>query len=133
MSKSDPAKDSKILLTTPPDEVRLIIARAETDSVDGVYASPDRPGVTNLLQLLAAFRGTTISDVEAEVRNCSMREFKDQVSEAVAKELVNIQARYKEVWGNKDWLEQMRKLGNARARDIASERMIEIKKTVGLL
>jgi len=133
MSKSDRAKASKVLLTTPPEEVRSIIARAVTDSIDGVYASPDRPGVTNLLQILAAFRGASISDVEAEVRNCSMREFKDKVSEAVTKELVSIQARYKEVWGNRDWLEEMRKLGNARAREIASERMVEIKKTIGLL
>ena len=68
MSKSDGEKYSKILLTTPPDQIRTIISRALTDSLPGVYASPDRPGVTNLLSILAAFENKSIAEIEKEVQ-----------------------------------------------------------------
>lgn len=133
MSKSDPDNNSKILLTTPPNKLRSIILRAITDSSPGVYASPDRPGVTNLLQILAALENKTITQMEIEVHNMSMREFKERIAESMINALSGIQERYEEVRGNTAWLEKVRKDGNERARDIASRRIMEIKKVVGLI
>ena len=132
MSKSDGDNNSKILLTTPPDQIRLRIARALTDSFDGVYASPERPGVTNLLQVLAAFENATIEELEKEVGDWSLRNFKERVAETIVSSLRGIQERYQEVQGNKSWLEEVRNEGNERARQIAYERISLIKSVVGL-
>lgn len=133
MSKSDLEKNSKILLTTPPKTIRTIISRALTDSIPGVYSSPDRPGVTNLLNILAAFENFPVEKLEDEMREWKMREFKDRVAESVVSGLEGIQGRYEEVKGDKKWLERVRREGNEKARGIASERIKEIKRIVGLL
>ena len=60
MSKSADAAGSVYLLD-PPDVVRRKIARAVTDSdtgPDAVRRSPDKPGVTNLLDILEACGGS---------------------------------------------------------------------------
>jgi tryptophanyl-tRNA synthetase len=133
MSKTDPDKNSKILLTTPAAEIRKRISRALTDNVTEIYASSERPGVTNLLTILAAFERCGQNNLEEDVRKLSMKAFKERVSEAIVKALGPIQARFAEVNNDKDWLERVRKNGNERARQVASERMSLIKETIGLL
>jgi len=133
MSKSSLDKSSKILLTTPPTTIRTIISRALTDSLPGVYSSPDRPGVTNLLNILAAFEGRTTQDLESEVREWNMRRFKERVAQSVVDGLKDIQRRYEEVSGDRGWLERVRTEGNERAREVASQRISQIKRIVGLL
>ena len=133
MSKSDSEKYSKILVTTTPDEIRTIISRALTDSMPGVYASPERPGITNLLNILAAFEDTAVAELEEEVRSLTMREFKERVAESIISGLSEIQSRYNQVKGDISWLEKARTEGRERARHVANQRMIEIKKAVGLL
>lgn len=133
MSKSDGEKHSKILLTTPPDQIRTIISRALTDSLPGVYASADRPGVTNLLSILAAFENKSIAEIENEVRDLNMRAFKERIAESIITALSEIQSRYNQVNRDKSWLERVRKEGNERARQISSKRITEIKRVVGLL
>jgi tryptophanyl-tRNA synthetase len=132
MSKTDIDK-SKILITTPPHEIRERISRALTDCINEIYASPERPGVTNLLRILAAFENRRMEDIEEQVKHLTMREFKEKVAEAIVDALVPIQARYAEVKDNADWLEKVRKDGNEKARQVASERIKQIKKAVGLL
>ena len=133
MSKSDGEKYSKILLTTPPDQIRTIISRALTDSLPGVYASPDRPAVTNLLSILSAFENKSIAEIEKEVRDLNMRAFKERIAESIITALAVIQSRYNQVKEDKSWLERVRKEGNAKARQVASQRITEIKRVVGLL
>jgi tryptophanyl-tRNA synthetase len=133
MSKSDTDKYSKILLTTPPDQIRAIVSRALTDSISGIYSSPDRPGVTNLLQILAGLENKIIAEIEEQVQKLTMREFKERIAETIVNELSTIQSRYQEVRGDKSWLEVVRKDGNERARYIANQRITEIKTVMGLL
>jgi hypothetical protein len=47
--------------------------------------------------------------------------------------LEGVQKRYDEVNGDQGWLERVRREGNSRARKVASKRIMEIKKVVGLL
>ncbi|OON18262.1 tRNA ligase class I [Opisthorchis viverrini] len=55
MSKSDPSEGGCIYLTDSPDQIRLKVRRAQTDSQFGVsYNAEDRPGIANLLRILSA-------------------------------------------------------------------------------
>jgi tryptophanyl-tRNA synthetase len=109
MSKSDIASQSKILLTSSPHEIRHCISRALTDSIHGIYADPQRPGITNLLQILAAFQNTTIPELETQVRDMKMSHFKTLVAESIINGLSPIQARYEEVRQDPSWLEKLQK------------------------
>ena len=62
-----------------------------------------------------------------------MRAFKERIAESIITALSGIQSRYNQVKEDKSWLEKVRKEGNERARQIASQRITEIKRVVGLL
>src|SRR5690606_21149924 len=51
MSKSDPAETNVIALLDPPHAIRRKIQRAVTDSGSEIVAGPDKPGVSNLLNM----------------------------------------------------------------------------------
>lgn len=58
MSKSHTDPRSRILVTDSPDEIRLKIKGALTDSQHGVtYDRKSRPGLANLLEILAHMEG----------------------------------------------------------------------------
>ena len=57
MSKSDPNAAATLFITDSADDIRRKIGSAVTDSGAEVRAAADKPGVTNLLQILAACSG----------------------------------------------------------------------------
>ena len=89
MSKSADAAGSVYLLD-PPDVVRRKVARAVTDSdtgPDAVRRSPDKPGVTNLLDILEACGGSSDGiDTYGALKRA--------VTDAVVATLEPIQKRY---------------------------------------
>jgi tryptophanyl-tRNA synthetase len=85
------------------------------------------------LQILAAFEGRSVPELEDEMRGWGMREFKERVGEGVVGGLRGIRERFEGVRGDKGWLGRVRREGNGRAREVAGERIREIKRIVGLL
>jgi tryptophanyl-tRNA synthetase len=133
MSKSEPDKTSKILITATPDEIHTTISRALTDSLPGItFDEEGRPGVSNLLRIISAFEGREVADVVAEVEGLSMRAFKDRAAQAVSEGLTGVRERYEEVKGRRGWVEQVREKGRERALKVARERMRIVKDLVGL-
>jgi tryptophanyl-tRNA synthetase len=133
MSKSSSDQNSKILLTTPATQIQQIIKRALTDSISDVYPSPDRPAVTNLINILSAFEQRPIDEITLSIRGLSMKQFKERVAESIIVGLRDIQQRYENVKDNSAWLEKVRQEGNTSARQVAGRRIQEIKKAIGLL
>lgn len=69
MSKSDPDPKSRICLTDSPDEIALKIRKSVTDFTSEIsYDMEERPGVSNLINILSIFSGKSVKDVckEAE-------------------------------------------------------------------
>ena len=136
MSKSDPAKLSRIHITTPPTQIEQTVKMAASDNLPGIFTAADRPGITNLLQILSAFEDTPISALEGQFAGMqdggSVAALKERTAQAVIRELEPVRERYKMVQGNKEWLGRARQEGNERAREFAKERIKEIKESVGL-
>jgi tryptophanyl-tRNA synthetase len=136
MSKSDPSNFTRIHITTPPSEIDRLFQKAASDSIRGMYTSPDRPGITNLFQILSAFEDTPIATLEQEFRVMerwwSAAALKERTAKAVIRGLEPVRERYEQVRGDKQWLERVRREGNERAREVARERINKIKEIVGL-
>jgi tryptophanyl-tRNA synthetase len=136
MSKSDPSNSTRIHITTPPSEIDLLFQKAVSDSLHGIYTSPDRPGINNLFQILSAFEDTPIATLEQEFRAMerggSAAALKERTAKAVIRGLEPVRERYERVRGDKEWLERVRRKGNERAREVARERIKKIKEIVGL-
>lgn len=94
MSKSDKTMKGTIYLNDDPEIAYEKIMKAVTDSENKVYASLEKPGITNLLNIYAALSDLTIKEAESKFKNYNYGEFKKAVAEKVKKTLSTLQENY---------------------------------------
>jgi tryptophanyl-tRNA synthetase len=128
MSKSSPADAGVIRLLDPPDVVRRKVARAVTDSetgADAVRADPAKPGVTNLLQILAGCGGSADGLT-------TYGALKHAVTEAVVAVLQPLQKAYAELAADPAHVASVFADGSARCRDVTAPVLAEATAAMGL-
>jgi tryptophanyl-tRNA synthetase len=127
MSKSADAAGSVYLLD-PPDVVRRKVARAVTDSETGpnaVRRSPDKPGVTNLLDILEACGGSAEGiDTYGALKHA--------VTDAVVATLEPIQKRYADLSADPVHVTQVFASGAARCREVTAPVLAAAQTAIGL-
>jgi tryptophanyl-tRNA synthetase len=95
MSKSDPQPKSRVSVLDEPDVIRKRIRAAVTDSDPEVrYDTSEKPGISNLLEIMSACTGRSIDDLVADYANTGYGRFKDAVADVVIEELAPIKAAY---------------------------------------
>ena len=130
MGKSLDDAAGTIFLLDPPDVVRRKVSRAVTDSdtgADAVRADRDaKPGVTNLLEILAACGGCAdgISTYGA---------LKAAVTDAVVAELEPLQHRYAELAADAAHVSSVFDVGAARCREVTAPVLEAGRAAVGLV
>lgn len=136
MSKSHVDPRSRILLNDDPEIIHTKIRAALTDSVEGISYSPTkRPGVSNLLTLMASMGDNSVSEEEIamEAQALSMRAFKDEVAATIIRGLKDIKARYDYYIDpmRKQYLLDIAASGTQKARLIAEETIAQVRGKVG--
>lgn len=132
MSKSDPNQNSNILITDTDTLIQKKIQKATTDSITGIYHHKERPGVTNLLNIILALRGQDdLSVLDQEFGSLSNSEFKTRVSDELIAHLSPIRKRYLELEDD-DYLESILVNGEEQARVIAKNTMNDVYSCIGL-
>ena len=105
MSKSDP-EDTFISLLDPPDAIRRKVKRAVTDSEADIRFDPvNKPGVSNLLSIIAALTGRSVEEAAAELQGQGYGKLKDRVSECVIETLAPLQSEHKRLMADKAYLQ----------------------------
>src|SRR5207249_7526873 len=95
MSTTRGAPQGVIRLIDPPDVIRRKFKAAVTDSGREVQHDPQgKPGVSNLIEIMAVATGSSIDEIEARYDGAGYGQFKDDVAEAVVELLRPIQERY---------------------------------------
>lgn len=128
MGKSDADAAGVVLLLDPPDVVRRKVARAVTDSDTGpsaVRADPAKPGVSNLLDVLAACGGSAegITTYGA---------LKRAVTDAVVAVLEPVQRRYAELADDPAHVASVLDAGAARCREVTAPVLEAAQAAMGL-
>jgi tryptophanyl-tRNA synthetase len=139
MSKSHPDPRSRILITDSPSTIQRKIMSALTDSTNSVSYDPvNRPGVSNLLQLLAHFdaEGRSAEELGRVHGGTGMglKAFKTLVAETIGGKLESIRTTFERVMreGNGGYLDEVEKRGGERARESAEATMSVVREAVGL-
>ncbi len=121
------------------DDARTItkkIKRAVTDSDDPPTirrGGPEKAGVTNLLEILAAARGTTVDEAEASLAGArGYGDLKAAAAEAVVALLTPVRERYEELRGDEDALEAILETGAGKARALASATLADVRRVMGV-
>ena len=131
MSKSDPDESSRILVLDPPDTIRAKVKRAVTDSGSEVrYDWEEKPGISNLLEMMSLFSGTPIPAIEAEFASGGYGKFKEAVAEAVIAGLAPIRANHQAL-DDAD-VDSLMQRGALDARTKAEGYQQRVRKRVGL-
>jgi len=131
MSKSDPDEGSRILVLDSPEVIRAKVKRAVTDSGSGVrYDWEEKPGVSNLLEIMSLFSGTPIAALEAEHASSGYGKFKDAVAEVVIAGLAPIRAGYAAL--DEAAVDEVMARGAATARDMAEPYQARVRRRIGL-
>ncbi|MHB1930601.1 MAG: tryptophan--tRNA ligase [Acidimicrobiales bacterium] len=135
MSKSAESDQGMIGLFDEPAVIEHKIRRAVTDTDDGPHAvrfDPDtKPGVSNLVQILAASTGREPVEVARDYRRYG--DLKAATTEAVIELLRPIQARYWEFDADPATVDKILRAGAERAEPVAAVTLARAKEAVGLL
>jgi tryptophanyl-tRNA synthetase len=98
-----------------------------------VARSSEKPGVTNLIEILAVATGETPEAIEARYDALGYGAFKADVAEAVVELLTPIQARYAELRSDPAELRALLAQGAAKAGEIASQTLALAYERVGFV
>jgi tryptophanyl-tRNA synthetase len=132
MSKSTEDPKGTIDLLHGPEAVREKIMAAVTDTGDKIVASPDKPGITNLLTIYSVLTGQSIQDLEAKYQGKGYGEFKKDLADVVVDFLKPIQEKYNQIRGDENYLNQVLKDGLAKAKPISEKVLNKVYQVMGL-
>ncbi|MGW7056789.1 tryptophan--tRNA ligase [Streptomyces sp. NPDC054887] len=132
MGKSHAATAGIVYLLDEPEVVRKKIMRAVTDSgTDVEYDREEKPGVANLLDVLAACSGGDPADLADEYD--SYGALKKDTAEAVVELLGPVRKRHAELAADPGHVDQVLREGAERARGMARPTVDAAYRAVGLL
>ncbi|MCY7299957.1 MAG: tryptophan--tRNA ligase [Ilumatobacteraceae bacterium] len=132
MSKSANTDSGLIYLLDAPAAILKKFKRAVTDSDNEVrFDRAAKPGISNLLEILAACTGETPDALAAGYTQYGA--LKAAAGEAVIELLAPIQARYHELMTDRGELQSLLRKGAGKAREVASVTLARAQSSVGML
>jgi tryptophanyl-tRNA synthetase len=108
------------------------IKRAVADSGREVVRAPDKPGISNLIEILAVIRDVAPEAVEAEFDGKGYGDFKTAAGEEIAEYLRPVRERYAELRADEAELERILLAGGGKAREIASSTLTRVRHAMGV-
>ncbi|MBU8551122.1 tryptophan--tRNA ligase [Streptomyces rochei] len=132
MGKSDDVGPGIVYLLDEPDVVRKKVMRAVTDSGrEVVYDREARPGLANLLEILAACAGGEPAELAGDYD--SYGALKKDTAEAVVEVLRPLRERHKELCADPGYVEGVLREGARKARAMARPTVDAAYRAIGLL
>jgi tryptophanyl-tRNA synthetase len=132
MGKSHDATAGIVYLLDEPEAVARKVRRAVTDSEPGVsYDREARPGVANLLEILATCTGKEPEVLAASYEGIGA--LKADTAEAVVELLRPVRERHAEISADPSYVDGVLRAGAARARELARPTVDAAYAAIGLL
>ncbi|MBP5244570.1 MAG: tryptophan--tRNA ligase [Succinivibrio sp.] len=134
MSKSDDNQNNVVRILEEPKSIIKKLKKAVTDSDNPPvikYDWENKPGVSNLLEILSACNGKSIEELVEQYKDSMYGTFKCDVGDALVAMLEPIQTRYKEIRADQGYLDEVLKNGAIKARERAQKTLDDVYKKVG--
>jgi tryptophanyl-tRNA synthetase len=132
MSTTSGSEQGTVYVLDEPAAIEKKFKSAVTDSGSEVRMGEDKPGVSNLIEVLAAVRAMSPAAVEAEFSTARYGDFKVAVAQAVVDYLAPVRERYVQLRADEGALEDVLADGAARARAIAEETLRDVRSCMGV-
>jgi tryptophanyl-tRNA synthetase len=133
MSTTGGTPEGTVLVLDEPKAIEKKFKRAVTDSETEIRRGADKPGVSNLIDILAVARALTPQQVEAEMASArGYGDLKSATAEAVIAMLTPVRERYAELRADEGQLERVLALGADKARAIAAATLADVRDVMGV-
>jgi len=133
MSTTGGTPQGTIGLLDPPDVVRKKFRSAVTDSGREVQRGDEKPGVSNLIDILSVASGRTPAEIEAYYGDGGYGQFKQDVGEAVVELLTPVQERYAELRADEGELLRLLALGADKAQAASTPTLARMYEAMGFV
>jgi tryptophanyl-tRNA synthetase len=132
MSTTGSSEAGTVYVLDEPGAIRKKLGSAVTDSGREIERSPQKPGVTNLIDVLAVARGVEPAEIEREFAGSGYGDLKQAVAEGVVQLLAPVRERYAELRPDEAALEEALAAGAEKARAIAAPTLAEVRERMGV-
>jgi tryptophanyl-tRNA synthetase len=134
MSTTTSSEQGRVLVLDPPDAIRKKFRTAVTDSGREIRYEPgEKPGVSNLLEILSVATGTPIPELESSYDGRGYGDLKTDVGEAVVELFRPVQERYAELRGDEAELRRLLAIGAEKAREASAATLREMYERMGFV
>jgi tryptophanyl-tRNA synthetase len=131
MSTTGGTAQGTVGLLDPPEVVRKKFKTAVTDSGREVRHDPDKPGISNLIEIMSVATGESLAEIEARYDGQGYGPFKEEVGEAVVSLLEPIQQRYEELRADEPQLHSLLARGAEKARAASAPTLEQMYERTG--
>jgi tryptophanyl-tRNA synthetase len=132
MSTTGGSEQGTVFVLDEPDAIRRKFKRAVADSGREIVRRDDKPGISNLIEILAVARGVTPEEIEREFDGSGYGDFKTAVADSVVAWLAPVRERYHELRADEAELERILEDGAGKARAIASDTLLDVRAAMGV-
>jgi tryptophanyl-tRNA synthetase len=132
MSTTGSTDAGTVYVLDQPDDIRRKFKRAVADSGRDIVRADDKPGIANMIEIMAVARDVAPEQIESEFAGSGYGDFKAAVAEAVIEWLMPVRERYDELRADADELEGILEAGADKARAIARGTLAEVREVMGV-
>ncbi len=135
MSTTGGSVEGTVYVLDDPAATEKKFKRAVTDSDDPprIVRAPNKPGVTNLIDILAVARGVDQATIEQEMASArGYGDLKMATAEAVNAMLAPVRERYEAIRADEAGLERVFADGAEKARAITGETLADLRAALGV-
>jgi len=131
MSTTGGTEQGTVLMLDEPDAVLRKFKSAVTDSGREVRRAADKPGITNLIDIMSVASGRSPDEIEVEFDGAGYGGFKEAVGEAVLALLAPVQERYRELRADEAELHRLLAVGADKAREASAPTLAAMYERMG--
>jgi tryptophanyl-tRNA synthetase len=132
MSTTGGSEQGTVYVLDDPDTIRRKFKRAVADSGREIVRREDKPGISNLIEIMSVARGVAPEQVEREFEGSGYGDFKTAVADAVIEWLAPVRERYVELRADEAELEDILEAGADKAREIARGTVADVRDAMGV-
>ncbi len=134
MSKSDESPASRIHIMDDSDAIVTKIKKAKTDSIEYInYEKDNRPEITNLVNIYAAFSNLTVEQVVVNYEGKGFAEFKHNLAEIIIAKFSKPRKEYLKLKEDIPYLRSVLDKGADRAKEKANNTLTKVRQEFGFL
>jgi tryptophanyl-tRNA synthetase len=133
MSTTGGTEQGTIRLLDEPGVILRKFKSAVTDSGREIRRAPEKPGISNLVDIMSVASGESPEAVEARFDGEGYGAFKEAVGEAVVALVLPVQERYRELRADEDELRRLLAIGADKAREASAATLSSMYERMGFV